>query len=283
MEIQRFVYLCFAWLLFANIYSSISGQTIFQNQLTYADSLFEQGNYFDAVTEYKRLLFFNSSGKYEYTANYKIAMCYKSGGKLDEAIKYFTLSVLSSKKQSDLLESKFQIVRCNILRKTTKNALFLLNNYERKPEFDNSLEKINYWRGWAYMFLDDFGNAEYYFSKVRFGKELEKLTNKVEKEKYSVTFAKIISYILPGAGQFYTGNYVSGLLSFGWNVLWGYTTIRAFADDRIFDGIAVGSLLWLRFYRGNFQNAEKFVRIKNREITNKMLIQIQNNYKGIKP
>ncbi len=133
------------------------------------------------------------------------------------------------------------------------------------------------------MFLDDFGNAEYYFSKVRFGKELEKLTNKVEKEKYSVTFAKIISYILPGAGQFYTGNYVSGLLSFGWNVLWGYTTIRAFADDRIFDGIAVGSLLWLRFYRGNFQNAEKFVRIKNREITNKMLIQIQNNYKGIKP
>ncbi len=124
MEIQRFVYLCFAWLLFANIYSSISGQTIFQNQLTYADSLFEQGNYFDAVTEYKRLLFFNSSGKYEYTANYKIAMCYKSGGKLDEAIKYFTLSVLSSKNKVIYSNQNFKLYGAIFCEKQQRTLSF---------------------------------------------------------------------------------------------------------------------------------------------------------------
>jgi len=279
----RLAYLCFALMILTNFSCSLKAQTVFQNQLVYADSLFEQGNYFDAITEYKRLLFFDGSKQYEFIANYKIAMSYKSGAKFDEAIKYFTLSALSSKTKKDLVESKFQIVRCNILRKTTKNAILLLNSFEKKKDFGNFFSKINYWRGWAYLFSGDFEDAEYYFSKVSFGKVLESLMLQVEKEKYSVTFAKIISYILPGAGQFYTGNYVSGVISFGWNALWGYLTLNSFASNRAFDGLAVGSLLWLRFYRGNIQNAESFAKIKNREITNRMLMQIQNNYKGIRP
>jgi len=89
--------------------------------------------------------------------------------------------------------------------------------------------------------------------------------------------------IIPGAGQFYTGEYVSGLLSLGWNVLWGYLTIKSFVDDRIFDGIMVGSLLWLRFYNGNTYNAEKFAEEKNLLISNKALLFLQHGYEGEKP
>ena len=258
-------------------------QTILKNQLAFADSLLKIENFFDAVTEYKRLQFFDKNKKYDFTTNYKIAKCYKAGAKFDDAIKYFSISALKAKNGTDFLNSKFQIVRCNILRKTNSNALSLLNKFENDVRFSNSIGKINYWRGWAFMFSGDFERAEYYFSKVSFGKELAQRLHQVEKEKYSVNFAKAISYILPGAGQFYTGNYFSGLLSLGWNVLWGYLTLNAFGQNRIFDGLAVGSLLWLRFYRGNIQNAEEFARIKNRKITNKLLIQIQNNYKGLIP
>jgi len=84
-------------------------------------------------------------------------------------------------------------------------------------------------------------------------------------------------------GQFYTGEYVSGLISLGWNVLWGYLTINAINEDRIFDGFMIGTLLWYRFYNGNLQNAEKFAKQKNLEKSNSALRYLQNKYKGNKP
>ena len=66
-------------------------------------------------------------------------------------------------------------------------------------------------------------------------------------------------------------------------MLWGYLTIDAIIDERVFDAFAVGDLLFLRFYRGNIQNSEKFAVEKNIEISNKALRYLQNNYKGIKP
>ncbi len=272
----------FLFLIFGISYNLYAQQNLKQ-QLEYADSLFKSEKYFDAITEYKRLRFFDETSEYEYAANYKIALCYKMGAKFDNAIKYFSLSVLNAKNNNDSIKSKFQIIRCNILRKTTQNALLLLNKYDAEPEFENSLHKINYWKGWAYMFSDDFKKAEYYFNKSGFGTELKKILNNAEKQKYSVTFAKVISFILPGAGQFYSGNYLSGFVSLGWNLLWGYITVNAFAADRAFDGLAVGSLLWLRFYKGNIQNSNNFALQKNMRITNSTLEQIQNNYKGIKP
>jgi hypothetical protein len=44
-----------------------------------------------------------------------------------------------------------------------------------------------------------------------------------------------------------------------------------------------GNFLWLRFYSGNLQNAEKFVHKRNLEISNSALRFLQNEYKGAKP
>ncbi|MEN8193984.1 MAG: hypothetical protein ABFS12_14265, partial [Bacteroidota bacterium] len=130
---------------------------------------------------------------------------------------------------------------------------------------------------------DDWENASLSFEKIDKEHPLKTLCDEVEDEKYSVTFATLISYILPGSGQIYTGNYISGLLSLGWNVLWGYLTINAFITDRVLEGALIGGLLWARFYRGNIQNAEKFAVEKNRDISNKAYRYLKNNYKGIKP
>jgi hypothetical protein len=66
-------------------------------------------------------------------------------------------------------------------------------------------------------------------------------------------------------------------------VLWGYLTISAFVDDRIFDGVMIGTLLWWRFYTGNLQNAEKFALKKNLDITDNALHYLKNSYSGAKP
>lgn len=261
---------------------NIIAQSFLKSQKIFADSLFFVENYFDAVTEYKRLLFFDKSTVIRYDAYSKIAESYKGGGFFDDAIKYFGLAKQNTLNDSLRCYTSLQIVRCNLLRGTINRAFTLLD----ESEFDecrSCLDDINYWRIWGHILNDDWENALVILQTSYQNEELKNLAKNVINEKYSVTFAKVISYILPGAGQFYTGNYLSGTISFGWNFLLGYLTVNAFAADRIFDGLAVGSLLWSRFYKGNVENAEKFAVEKNYEVHRKALIYLQNKFEGQKP
>jgi len=270
-------------LIFITFTARIAAQNDFDKQYDFAKQLFADEEYYDAVTELKRLLYFDESEAYNYQANILIGRSYKQGGKFADAVKHFTLAEISAANRDEIYYSRIENVRVNILRKTTKQALDLIISLEDDEKFSSKKDELNYWRGWAYMFADDWQNAAFSFGKIDSEHELKLLAEKVEGEKYSVNFAKIMSMIIPGAGQFYTGEYVSGLLSLGWNILWGYLTIKSFVDDRIFDGIMVGSLLWFRFYNGNTYNAEKFAEEKNLKISNKALLFLQYGYEGEKP
>jgi len=271
-------------ILFLSFFSArIAAQDGFIKQYNFAKQLYANENYYDSITELKRLLYFDKSEAYNYKANILIGESYKHGSKFADAVKHFTLAEINAANSDELYYSRIKNVRVNILRRTTNRALDLLNSLEDDDRFSTKKDELNYWRGWAYIFADDWENAAFSFGEIDNQHELKLLAEKVEDEKYSVNFAKISSMIIPGAGQFYTGEYVSGLLSLGWNVLWGYLTIKSFVDDRIFDGIMVGSLLWLRFYNGNTYNAEKFAEEKNLLISNKALLFLQHGYEGEKP
>jgi len=261
----------------------IAAQNTFAKQYDFAKQLFTDEEYYDAVTELKRLLYFDKSKTYNYKANILIGKSYKQGTKFGDAVRHFTLAEINAANSDELYYSRIENVRVNILRRTTDRALNLLNSLEDDNRFYSKKDELNYWRGWTYIFADEWENAAFSFDKIDNQHELKLLAEKVEDEKYSVNFAKISSMIIPGAGQFYTGEYVSGILSLGWNVLWGYLTIKSFVDDRIFDGIMVGSLLWFRFYNGNTYNAEKFAEEKNLIISNKALLFLQHGYEGEKP
>ena len=270
-------------LIFLTFFARIAAQNTFDKQYDFAEQLFTDEEYYDAVTELKRLLYFNKSKTYNYKANILIGKSYKQGSKFANAVKHFTLAEINAANSDELYYSRIENVRVNILRRTTDRALNLLNSLEDDNRFSLKKDELNYWRGWAYIFADEWENAAFSFGKIDNQHELKLLAEKVEDEQYSVNFAKISSMIIPGAGQFYTGEYLSGLLSLGWNVLWGYLTIKSFVDDRIFDGIMIGSLLWFRFYNGNTYNAEKFAEEKNLIISNKALLFLQHGYEGEKP
>jgi tetratricopeptide (TPR) repeat protein len=270
-------------LIFITFTVRIAAQNDFDKQYDFAKQLFADEEYYDAVTELKRLLYFDESEAYNYQANILIGRSYKQGGKFADAVKHFSLAEINAAESDELYYSRIENIRVNILRRTTKQALDLINSLEDDERFSSKKDELNYWRGWAYIFADDWENAVFSFGKIDSQHELKLLAQQIEDEKYSVNFAKFISMIIPGAGQFYTGEYVSGLLSLGWNVLWGYLTIKSFVDDRIFDGIMVGSLLWFRFYNGNTYNAEKFAEEKNHIISNRALLFLQYGYEGEKP
>ena len=272
-----------AILIYLLISPSAWAQSSLSIQFDYAEKLFNEKQYFDSITEFKRLLFIDSDGQYSYRANLLIGECYKEGAKFDDAIKYFSFAAKNSNAPEENFEARTQIIRTNILRRTTDRALQLCDELDTDPAFVDKKDEINYWRGWAYIFADDWKNASLVFGRIDPNHELKILAEKTEKAKVSVTCAKVISYILPGAGAIYCGNFLSGLMSAGWNLLAGYWTMNSFAENRAFDGIVVGELVWLRFYRGAIQNAEEFAVEKNLKISNQSLRYLQNEYKGIKP
>jgi len=269
-------------IIFILNYSLLTAQQTLKEQYEYSVRLFKQEKYFDAVTELKRLNFFDKKKEYAYKSNFLIGRSYKEGGKFTDALRYFALAEINGVNDSDLYEAKISAVRVNILRRTTGQALKLLDQLQNDSRFKNRRDELIYWKGWVFIFADEWDKAAGQFAEIK-NDTLNKLCEQVSEDKYNVTTAKILSYIVPGAGQFYTGHYFSGFLSLGWNVLWGYLTVKAFVDERIFDGIVIGNFLWLRFYVGNLQNAEKFVKDTNLKIANEALNRLQYEYKGEKP
>lgn len=263
--------------------TGLFGQITLDDQYNYASGLYLHQKYFDAITELKRLQFFDKDKLFEYESNLLIGQSYKCGGMFDEASKYFVLAELSSKTDEEYYISRILNARANILRRTTSHAEQILMDLLSNKKFEPKKNEINYWLGWNAIFSDDWEKAYRIFSASNTDTVLANLCKSVDNEMYSVDFAKYSSYILPGTGQFYTKEYISGLLSLGWNILSGYLTINAFTEDRIFDGIIVGNFLWMRFYSGNIQNAEKFAVQKNLEISNRALRYLHGQYTGNKP
>lgn len=248
-----------------------------------AEKLFSESQYFDAITEYKRYLFFDTSKTRNFEIFDRIAASYKAGAHFEDAIKYYRLAEKETIDDEKLFLTKINIVRVNILRRTTSQAFTLLNEIESNEKYKFRKNEINYWRGWAHIFNDDWKNASLTFDKINPYHELKLISERTNRTKVSVTFAKVISYILPGSGLIYTGNFLQGLLALSWNAASGYLTINSFAEKRVFDGIVTGELLFLRFYRGSVQAAEEEAVQKNINISNKTLTYLQKEYKGLKP
>lgn len=276
----KFVYI-FALIIIS--IANLKSQDEIQRQVEFADNLFNQKLYYDAITEYKRLLFFDVNRDYGYYANTKIAEAYKGGAKFDEAIQFFKEAELSTLDQEEKFKAEEEIIKVNILRGTTERSFELINQLSKEQTDSEKLKMLDYWRAWTYMFANKWEIAHEILNIYPEFNELSNYCKQVIDEKYSVNFAKLLSYILPGAGQIYTGEYLSGTMSLAWNVLFGYLTINSFVEKRAFDGFAIGTLLWMRFYRGNIQNAERFAENKNIEIANAKLKYIQQNYQGLKP
>ncbi len=129
------------------------------NQFEIAQNLFAKEQYYDAITEFKRLLFFDDDNEYTFLANFMIGKSYKMGAKFSDAIIYFTKAEIAAENNEDIYKTKIEKIRCNILRRTTENAKHLLNEVETDGRFKNKIDSINYWRGWADIFSDNWEQA----------------------------------------------------------------------------------------------------------------------------
>ncbi len=144
---------------------NLLAQNSLDQQYQLANKLIVQEKYFDAITELKRLQFFDDHNVFSYQTNLLIGKSYKAGAKYDEAVKYFTLAEINSKSDEEYFISKIFNARTNILRRTTKQAERILNDLLNDARYISKEKEIKYWLGWNYIFSDNWEKAFEIFHK----------------------------------------------------------------------------------------------------------------------
>ncbi|HHH53171.1 MAG TPA: hypothetical protein ENK91_05900 [Bacteroidetes bacterium] len=252
----------FSLTIFNWLYASQIVAQNFNETLEFADRQLKENKYDLALKTYKRLAFFNKDQNDYYIFN-RIGELSLLKGDYETAQFNFGLAagVVSNKTlKNDFL---FKKSYAQILNKKYNFALIDLFSIE--PDNTDEEFKLNFYIATCYFGLEKFDKSKEYFrmciKKDKYAK-LDQLFTKKNLYKPSPDKARILSYILPGLGQWYVGNFKDGMNSFIINSgLFALGVYSAINYGVVYSIISV--IPWLqRYYVGGFSNAENQAILK---------------------
>ena len=208
--------------------------------LQLADSLFKEGDYFNAITEYKRAIYLNDSSEY---AMWKIGLAYEEREKPEFAAKYF--GELAFVVDSPYIKRHLAL---NLIKMRKYRESILVLDEEKDT---SSLIILSS----AYGLLGNFEKADSVLSALDIN------VPHLPGDRV-LTY---LSYVIPGSGLFLLGEYRRGLLSFVFTLTSGYLTYYLLKKKRYPEAVVSFNSLFLRFYTGNINNAIRLKKKKKRD------------------
>lgn len=207
--------------------------------LFFADSLFKEGDYFNAITEYKRILFLKQGDKKK--LYYKIAKCYEKIKNLEKAIYYYSKYYYLEDEPSDTFLLRYSYLLFKIGK--IEEGISLLKSV---PEN----ESVNFLISYGYLKLN---NLKKYYNHLP-----DKRLYRNEK------FYSYMSLIFPGIPIILNGHFTEGLTSLIMNILSGYLVYRDIKKENYLS-LPISFSLFLRFYIGNYSATKNIIRKNNIE------------------
>jgi TM2 domain-containing membrane protein YozV len=232
----------------------------FAEIVNFADTQFAVKNYQLAVKEYQRALFFSKGRKVDYLYR-QIAHAFFANNQFDQASYFYQLSYNTAKADSIKNEILFNKVQCNLLlAKFDQSLIELINLPDSLDNYFNN--KRNFYYAVTYFGLEKFKDAEKHFlalipeTNIAVREEIEKLFKK-KKNLYrpNPKTARTLSKIIPGSGQFYSGDVKNGFNSL--LLTGGFVTLGVFMvqDYTYLDAILTTLPWFLRYRKGGFTKA----------------------------
>ncbi len=262
----------------------------------YASQLLRKNDYYRAITEFKRYIFFGKDKFLIEKSKYTIGLAYLMGGDYKNARNQFNLLLYDN--SSPFSESALLRLGDVDFFKTVE-TIKIHKHYEFSPA---RFEGDYYSR-----YLRDYPSANGYveaYNKLLFVtllnfdfKNFYSLANSVNRPKNdaiidefklkaeelkditqkSVTFAKIISIIIPGAGQIYAGEFNKGVVALLVNAAFIGASYYTYTNYSKLLGIILG-YYELSFYFGNINNAGLAVEKYNENEKNRYRKRMLNIY-----
>lgn len=249
--------------------------------LSTANDLTNKEFYDDAITEYKRFIFFNPNISQTAEAYYKMGLCYRSEGKMHDAISALNKSVFLSDDFSLANERRLILATTLIASRNYNLAKLELAKIINSTNDEKILRKALYFYGISAIYNRDWRSAEEYFGKFYQKEEYKGKINVIikttEKSYKSTTKAKIFSAIIPGAGQIYSGNWRDGINAFFLNGVIISGIIYNINKKDYANALMIAYLFLPRYYNGNIYRAEKDVEKYNKKLDD----QIANSLIGV--
>jgi tetratricopeptide (TPR) repeat protein len=248
----------------------------FPSSVSFAESLYEQGDYFNSATEYERYLFYNSNDTLVEEIKLKLARAYIKSNEISKA-KNILKELSSQEAQMELAE--LYIEQGELFKaKIELNDLLLFNN-----DTQDSIKKE------AYKSLGNIALQEYepndairYFTQAQDSFLVTRIKPMTKLLKKNVLLSQILSSVIPGTGEMYCGKYGWGILSLLVNSASIYGTIRCYQNKQYLDAALILSFFFTRFYNGSHNNARDFAQSYNERIYHQSLKEL-NVTRNIKP
>ena len=249
-------------------------------QLQLADNYFESEQYYNAITEYKRFLFFNPQYGSAPEIEYRIGLSYKFNQKWTEAVDVFrTISNVSDDSLS--YKSRLQIGIVYLASGKLDMAEYELLRIATFCKLDLIRNKSDFYLGLCYIYKSDWQNAKEYLDKYYVNNcqlktdKLDSILNLSCKFHYrSPSLAKWLSTFVPGSGQLYAGDIKNSVNAILINSLTIYLAINSIIGRQIWDLLIIDITIFERFYNGNRVKAEDYVIDKNAKISESLRKQI---------
>jgi tetratricopeptide (TPR) repeat protein len=245
-------------------------------QMDLADHFFQEGDYYRAITEYKRFLFFFPHNIRTEEAQWKIGRSYFNGMKWDEAIA-----------ANDNLIKKFPSTRykadamlltglCFKEKKEYSQARFFFGKAKEEaadaPTADEAQWQIaatylkeEKWQEAAYEYRKINKNSKLYLKSEYFAQGLDRIHEIPQK---SPTTAGVLAAIVPGSGHLYCERYRDASTAFLLNGAFIWGMVEAFERKNYVVG-GILTFFELGWYSGNIYSAvasaHKYNRRKKQE------------------
>jgi tetratricopeptide (TPR) repeat protein len=239
---------------------------------------FKNENYRPALKEYQRYLFFSD----DQNANiyYNIGNCYRNLHHYDRAIEFYDKAFFSFQIDSLKYSALYKKIECYIRTNEFGLALAELLMIEDTTDRDNYYLR-QFYLGVCYYGMVDFTNAEKYFINSidqKFEPERKKIAEIFKRKKRfyrpNPSAAWKYSMIMPGLGQFYSGDFRNGANSLVLTGTLAYIGITIALNQSIGDAIISVFPWFYRYYEGGYLRAETIAIEKRSEKRSKIYKEI---------
>jgi tetratricopeptide (TPR) repeat protein len=261
--IDDIIIYCFIILLFS---SSLFAQN--KTSISFADQLYQKDEYYRAVSEYNRYLFFEAKNSSDSGYCFlKIAKSYYKGEDYNSGISFIESTLSNFSIDANLTNNLNNYLGLNYLKLgSPKSAIICFKKNSNNPKSNLLIGAANLylfnWRESIDKFKSLSGSAN---SKISFVSEELSLIAKegMDFKTKSPALAGVLSGILPGGGYVYTKNYQTALSSFLINTLLLGTTYELHRNDLKFAG-GTTFLLAFGWYVGNiYGSVNSAIRYNN--------------------
>jgi tetratricopeptide (TPR) repeat protein len=231
-------------------------------QMGLADEFFKEGDYYRAVTEYKRFLFFFPQSSRVEEVLSRIAKSYFNGKKWDETVSLcdewlkkfpaspraneaYLLKGLALSEKKELSPARF------LFRRAQESSPGTALAEEAQFQIARTYVKEEEWREAAEEFRKIDRTAKLYPKGEYWAKGLDRMDRVPHK---SPTAAGVLAAVLPGAGHVYTERYRDAAIAFLLNGAFIWAMIESFQhNNNVVGGIL--TFFELGWYSGNIYSA----------------------------